>query len=302
MVRKYQLAVLAVVLCLATLAILYFYPRILKTGGKTLEERFRALYSEDPDFKTAVDELRSMVLDPEAPFDKGKAISLFNTVLGKLGLPAIDPVHFNYGKSVTMRAGKLPEPVNCSPPVNLKLTVVQPRIDVEGNNGLEKVYACSYELNGKKVVEVTLVFANERSPGATLQDTWYEAWRLVSWGRSRDVETFFLVQENGKTYVDFSGLALILQGSSGLRLIKGIGSGGKTFTESVHEEGRFEVSSVNLTIYVNTYNHALGLEDSNPSMEKATFTYYEGYFSQGRRLDVENVYSDIKYSGELVNV
>jgi len=298
---KYLAVFLIAAVCAAVLAF-YYYPRLVKVGGPPLEERFRELYSSDAAFRSAVDELRAMILDPQVPFDKGRALQLFNTVLGKLGLPAMDPVHFGYGKAVAGRVEKPPEPVECLVPEELRLVVMQPKLDVEAGNGLERVYVCGYELGGRKVVEVTLVFRNERSPGATLQDAWYEAWRLVAWGRSRDIETFFLVREGGRVYADFSGFALVLRDTMGLRLVKGIGSGAKTFGESAHEEERAEVPGLDLTIYVNTYNHALGLRDNNPGVEKAKFVFTPGNVAVGRRVHAENEYSDLRYSGELVRV
>ena len=223
---KYLTAALAGMVCLAALAF-YYYPRLVRVGTPTLEEKFRELYSSDAEFRSAVDELRAMVLDPQVPFDKGRALQLFSTVLGKLGLPAMDAARFGYGKAAVGRVEKPPEPVECLVPEELRLVVMQPKLDVEAGNGLERVYVCGYELGGRKVVEVTLVFRNERSPGATLQDAWYEAWRLVAWGRSRDIETFFLVREGGRVYADFSGFALVLRDTAGLRLVKGIGSGAR---------------------------------------------------------------------------
>jgi len=298
-VRLRYLIVAVAAVTLAALAF-YYYPRLLRAGGLPLEGKFRELYSSDAAFRSAVDELRAMVLDPQVPFDKGRALQLFNTVLGKLGLPAIDAAHFRYGKAVAGRVEKPPEPMECSTPGELRLVVVQPKPDVKAGNGLERVYVCEYELGGRRVVEVTLVFRNERSPSSTLQDAWYEAWRLVSWGRSRDIETFFLVLEGGRVYADFSGFALVLQGTMGLRLVRGIGSGDKAFGESAHEEERVEAPGLNLTVYVNTYNHALGLKDNNPGMEKVVFVVTPEKAAVGRRLHAENDYSDLRYSGELV--
>uniref|UniRef100_A0A7C4BAE2 Uncharacterized protein n=1 Tax=Thermofilum pendens TaxID=2269 RepID=A0A7C4BAE2_THEPE len=298
---RYLAAFLIAAVCAAALAF-YYYPRFVKAGGPPLEERFRELYSSDTAFRSAVDELRAMVLDPQVPFDRERALQLFNTILGRLGLPAMDPVHFGYGKAVAGRAEELPEPVECLVPRELRLVVMQPKPDVDAGNGLERVYACEYEVGGKRVVEVTLVFRNERSPSGTLQDAWYEAWRLVAWGRSRDIETFFLVLEGGRVYADFSGFALVLRDTMGLRLVKGIGSGAKTFGESAHEEERVEVPGLDLIIYVNTYNHALGLRDNNPGVEKARFMFTPGNIDVGRRMHAENEYSDLKYSGELVRV
>jgi hypothetical protein len=280
----------------------YYYPRLLKHGASTLEEKFRQLYASNPDFRLSVDELRRMVLDPDAPFDKEMARKLFNSVLRELGVSEIDSLHFNYGKSVYGRVNKRFPTVRCDFPSDFHLVVVQPKTDVEAGNSLEKVYLCSYEINGKSVAEVTLVFRNERSPSNTLEDAWYEAWRLISWGRSSDIETFFVVREREKTYVDFSGLGLVLNQTLSLRLVKAIGSSSKTYSESAHEEEKIEISDTNITIYVNTYNHALGLKDNNPGLEKVSFKVTESNSALGRRVNAENEFSDILYIDELVGL
>jgi hypothetical protein len=280
----------------------YYYPRLLKHSASPLEEKFRQLYASDPDFKFSVDELRRIILDPDVSFDKEKARHLFNSVLRKLGISEIDPLHFNYGKSVYGRVDKRSPTVRCDFPSDLGLVVVQPKADVEAGNSLEKVYLCSYEVKGKSVVEVTLVFRNERSPSGSLEDAWYEAWRLISWGRSRDIETFFLVREGEKTYIDFSGLGLVLNDTLALRLVKAIGSGSKTYSESAHEEEKIVISGPNITIYVNTYNHALGVKDNNPGLQKVGFTVTKSNSALGRRLDAENEFSDLLYIDELADL
>lgn len=291
--------VIAVIAGALTLA--YLYPKFVKADAPSLEDKFRELYSESAEFRFAVDELRRLVLDPDESYDQNRAFTLFNSILRSLGLPEMERFHFRYGKSVKARAERIPEPVACRPPTDLSLVVVQPKQDVDAGNYLERVYACEYQLGSKRIVEVTLVFRNEKKPDRPLEDVWYEAWRLVSWGRSRDVETFFLVYENGKAYVDFSGLALVLEGTAGLRFISSIGSGRKGFFESAHETERWELSGGRVTIYVNTYNHALGVRDNNPGMEKVVYEFTPRDVAVGRRMDAENNYSDIKYAGEMVS-
>lgn len=294
--------VISAAVAAAALTLVYFYPRLVKIPASTYEERFRKLYAEDPEFRSAVDELRSLTLDPGVPYDPDRAFTLFNSVLRKMGIPEIQRLYFRYGKSVKARAERPPEPAPCALPERLDLVIVQPEPDVDAGNYLEKVYACEYQLGSRKVLEVTLVFRNERRPESTLEDIWYEVWRLVTWGRSRDIETFFVVEEGSRTYVSFTGLALVLKDSLGLRLISPIGSGSKGYGESAHEDEKFEVSGSRIEVYVNTYNHALGLKDNNPGMEKAVFEIKPRDVVVGRRIDAENAFSDLKYTAEIVSV
>ncbi|MEM0087468.1 MAG: hypothetical protein QXT33_03090 [Thermofilum sp.] len=300
--RKAFLLAVVIAITAGALTLAYFYPKIVKAEAPSLESKFRDLYSRNAEFRLAVDELRRLALDPGVPYDENRAFTLFNSILKGLGLPEVDRLHFRYGKSVKARAEKVPEPVACRLPDDLNLVIVQPKLDVSAGNHLEKVYACEYQLGSKRVVEVTLVFKNEKRPDRSLEDVWYEVWRLVAWGRSRDVETFFLVYEGGKAYVDFSGLALILKDTSGLRFISSIGSGGKGYFESAHETERWELSSARIVVYVNTYNHALGVKDNNPGMEKVVYEVAPRDVVVGRRIDAENEYSDLKYAGEIVSV
>jgi hypothetical protein len=84
---RYVVAAVAAAVFLAAPAF-YYYPRLLRASGPPLEEKFRELYSSDAAFRSAVDEPRAMVLDPQVPCDKGRALQLFNIVLGKLELRA----------------------------------------------------------------------------------------------------------------------------------------------------------------------------------------------------------------------
>jgi hypothetical protein len=84
---RYVVAAVAAAVFLAAPAF-YYYPCLLRASGPPLEEKFRELYSSDAAFRSAVDEPRAMVLDPQVPCDKGRALQLFNIVLGKLELRA----------------------------------------------------------------------------------------------------------------------------------------------------------------------------------------------------------------------
>ncbi len=301
--RRLCLVLIALVAAAFCLYLVYVYPRYVKVcgGDYGLKGKFECIYREDPDFRAAVDELRKMVLDPEEPFDKERAFVLFNKVLSRLGLPEM-PYHlFRYGKSVREKALQVPPSPACrSPPPGFSLSIVQPHEDVANGNGLEAVYLCTFEEGGRTIVEVTLVFRDEDKPQPnSAEDLWYDVWRLVAWGRVEDIETFFVYLYGSKAIVKFEGLALVLEGSMGLREIAPIGSGSKSFYSSAHVNDEGSSNLKELTVYVNTWNHALGLRDNNPAMTKDVFSLSDLSVRIGSRLDAENEYSSLKYAAEI---
>ncbi|UNQ73798.1 hypothetical protein [Infirmifilum sp. NZ] len=298
---RVALITLSVITVAAILAALFVHqPRSATSEVKGLEERFLEAYAHDVGFREAVESLRRMVLDPEAEFDRGRAFELFNLILSRLGLPSMPPEYFSWGKSVSSGAGAPPPPVTCGPPPPLVLRIVQPAVDVEAGNGVEGVYACAFSADGATAVEVTVVFGDEDRglPGST-EDLWYDAWRLVSWGRIKDVETFYVVLSEQGGYVKFQGLALVLNGTLGLRSVAPIGSGGAGFSTSAHLEGLEAFSGPELTLYVNTWNHALSTVDANPGLAKRVYTYSLSGVGVASRVDVENTLSTLRYAGEV---
>ncbi|RLE70439.1 MAG: hypothetical protein DRJ43_02020 [Thermoprotei archaeon] len=302
--RRFLYATLLLVASLvAVVHYLLYYPRYARVepGMGDLGEAFTRLYEADGEFRKTVEELRSMVLDPEKPYDRGRALELFNTLLRKLHLPPIPPHLFNYEKSVREKAALVPEGILCRVPRELNLTVVQPLLDVEEGNALEAVYLCSFEHGGGEVVEVTLIFSDEdRPPANSADDLWYDVWRLVAWGRVEDVETFYVVPSDSRVLVRYSGLVLVMGGTLGLREVAPIGSGARAYGESAHLEVVEVAESMDITVYVNTWNHALSLRDCNPGVEKALFTLDEVRVAVGSRMDAENQYSDLAYVSEIV--
>jgi len=298
----YTLVVAA--LCASLLLLSFLYPRYVRVRrprGEGLELTFRRLYESDPEFKASVDELRGLVLDPSVPYDRVKALKLFNSILRKLGLPETGPMHFRHGKSVKERALRVPERATCAKPsTELQLRVLQPLPDVENGNGLEAVYVCGLQGSNGEVVEVTLVFSDEdKPPAGSLEDLWYDVWRLVTWGRLEDVETFYIVNDGRRLRVEYRGLTLVLSETLGLREIGPIGSGSKEFAEAAHIEDVEVAGTTPLELYVNTWNHAISLRDNNPDVEKAVFGLSDVDVRVGSRLDAENDYSDLTYVGEV---
>ena len=263
-----------------------------------LRKRFEALYAEDPAFKGLVDRLRRMLLDPDEPFDARLALHIFNELLARLGIEPVSPTYITPRKSVHLRLAQPPPRLTCTAAQPPPITVVQPRVDVEEGDGLQAVYACPYTKGGATIYEVTLVFGDEdKPPSGGILDLWYDAWRLVSWGRVADIETFYIVDRGEKVSVLFPGLSLVLD-NLGLRKIPPIGSGPHRYYEPAHLYEAFEAPRENLTVYVNTWNHALSLRDNNPSMEKQVYTPGSVPLRRAPRYEVENEYSMLRYAGE----
>jgi len=301
---KFWIALATIALCAALPILLFLYPRYLKvreTCEEGLKGAFRRLYESDPEFRASVDGLRKLALDPDVPYNRAKALKLFNTILRKLGLPETSPIHFRYGKSVKEKAPGVPRKVTCAKPsTELRLRVLQPSPDVENGNGLKAVYVCGLQSLGGEVIEVTLVFSDEdKPPAGSLEDLWYDVWRLVTWGRLEDIETLYVVNDGHRLRVEYRGLMLVLNGTLGLREIAPIGSGLKRFTEAAHVEDIEVASTTLLELYVNTWNHAIGLRDNNPDVEKVVFGPSGVDVRVGSRLDAENDYSDLVYVGEV---
>ena len=297
------LSLLVIVLSAITFY-LFYYPKLAQVNVEegTLKEKFKKLYESDEEFRKAVDELRKMVLDPEQPYDKDKALKLFNTVLEKLELPKMSPLNFNFGKSVHTKASRVPPKPECQPPPqNLVLKIVQPKSDVEEGNGVEEVYMCYLKHGASWVIEVTVVFSDEDHPQPnSLDDIWYDVWRLISWGRVEDIETFYIILHPMRTFIKYEGLAIILNESLGIRSIAPIGSDYKSFGSAAHEEGTETLEGTEITIYVNTWNHAFSIQDTNKNTEKIVYEYTPDKAKIGLRLDAENNYSMLKYLGEIL--
>ncbi len=280
--------------------------------SRKLKEKFLFLYQTDPQFRESVDRLREMLFDPLEEFNKTEAWILFNLILEKMGLPKIELEDFRYG-----RGGLTPSP---EPPPELKPccencvdvdeiidAIVIPVKDLEEGNGLEAIYVCAHRdvfygffMPKKVILEVTLVFSDEDSP---FKDIEYDLWRLIAWGRVEDIETFFIIidEETGDVEkVSFKGLVIKMKDWPSERRILPIGSRIAPYTSSAHDLIIFESAEKPLTIYVNTWNHALSLNDNNLLLAKRSYSLEEIEVRIGRRIDAENDYSMLKYSSQRV--
>ena len=272
--------------------------KLSRRGGSALEVKFRELMRRDEEFRRAVSELRSMLLDPSKPFDEDRAMVLFNEVLSKLELgPLPEGIRYGKGRLLEFAVGEKPR---CAK-VRLWefMRIHQPRVDVEAGNGLEAIYLCARPSGREYLVEVTLVFSDEDKPG---EDLYYDAWRLVSWGRARDIETFFVVLDPSARLVKrvvFEGLYLSLRNCARpIAPIYGLAG----FSRSSHRSWSEHVNVETIDVYVNTWNHALALEDANPHLKHVTYTFSNTTVVVGSRLDAELNYSDIPYTSEALVV
>ena len=302
---KIAIAVLVLLLAFLTIALVRkpgpqeVSPEIISLDRqKEIKDKFAQLYDEDPEFKRCVDSIREMILNPEVPYDSSKAKDCYNTILTKLGFEPVEK--FTKGPGTIISFTGKAETVRCASLNEVKdfiLKIAMPESDVEKGNGLVVVYACGYEVEGKLVVELTLVWGDEDDPQ---EDERYDVWRLVAWGRLEDIETLFIVagKAPSPTYVVSTPLYLQTEYNS-LRRIGAIGSGGAFWVEGAHRELRARLEEG--ILYVNTWNHALGVRDNNPHLKKKV--YVPGVdvpLKIGRRLDAEKDYSSIEYLGELV--
>ena len=183
----------------------------------------------------------------------------------------------------------------------------QPVIDINNGNGLidtyvkvfdEKIYG--YSLPGKYIIEVTSVFADEDHPDPTM-DKLYDAYRLVSWGRIEDLETFFIVVDKttGKSErLSFIELWMIrFYPPSQIQPVKiqPCYSGDETWDATFGPHFRAKITSFSKyyqhpILYVNVWNHALGEKDNNQGMSKSRYDTWYSY-SSGSRKDAENDYN-----------
>lgn len=268
-----------------------------------IKEKFDFLYKERVDFRALVDKLRMMILDPDQPFDVKYVLDLFNEILSLMGLPSTSATYLRPRKTVIVKMLEPPPPPKCVDLEFPELRVFQPKSDVDIGNGFRAVYVCPYLKNDMRVYEVTLVFGDEdKPPMGSIMDIWYGVWRLVAWGRISDIETFYIIDKGDRYEVDFTGLQLVLKETLGVRKIPPIGSGNKRFYEPGHE---YEIESAPrdvLNIYVNTWNHGLGLRDNNPNIKKVMFTLEDVEVRKGCRVFAENDVADIKYVSEIPGI
>jgi hypothetical protein len=276
------------------------------------ELKFRKLYESDKEFRKNIDLIREITLKEKlSKEDWEKLYSLFKAVFEKLEVELSDKdfeilkqiieeerpkirayVYYKQRESLSTQASS-------SIASDYLPRLYQPTSDLNNGNGLIKTYAkvfdeniYGYHLSGKYIIEVTYVFADEDHPD---WDWLYDWVRLTYWDRIQDIETFFLVVDKSDEEVDrLSFIGLELQRYNYLWYsISPIYSGTATWEEAAHEREKiysFNTYGDHPIVYVNTWNHAMGEDDNNPSMADSSFNTWQNYV-EGSRMDAENDYT-----------
>jgi len=128
-------------------------------------------------------------------------------------------------------------------------------------------------------VEITVVFKDEDHPNPFV-NFFYDIYRFFKYGRVKDIETFFLIVDNGKIEeVKFPGVYA--------------GSHNFDDTENLHESislpgNVFEFKNGRIMIFINTWNHMF----SNKPLKNMKYIEISDYkVSEGTRKDAEKIYS-----------
>ena len=76
-------------------------------------------------------------------------------------------------------------------------------------------------------------------------------------------------------------------------------SGNLDFEKTAHSFARVKFKS-NPVIYMDTWNHSISVEDTNPNLEKIYYKIPSLDLKKGSRLDSEREFSMIEYDDEIV--
>ena len=138
----------------------------------------------------------------------------------------------------------------------------QPTVDITGGSGIDDA-GWFYDINGDNdlysviitdlgsKLKYTLWYYDEDYP-LPAYDPIYDYYRIIRYGRIEDKEVFY-VWDSGT--IEFGG----------------IWSNDKTFAQfGQHGDGSFSLQSI---VYIAVWNHAMDINDDNPSLSK-TYHYY----------------------------
>lgn len=163
------------------------------------------------------------------------------------------------------------------------------------NNGLMAIYygAQTFEDYGNYVQEITLVFKDEELRRHRYLDVLYRFIRRILYGRTVDIETFYIHVSNDK--VDYCLFPKIYSGNNTMHEDNihldtqapypkhPIEKWGTT-DELSHEEDLYCYLSPH--IYINTSNHAMATHDTNPTLQK---TLYQPRISKKQKRNNTNL-------------
>lgn len=136
---------------------------------------------------------------------------------------------------------------------------IQPTVDITGGIGIDDGW-WPYAINGNNdLIQVelsestyyytyTLTYEDEDHPNPDL-DALYDLYRLINYGRIEDIETFWIYKPTNQIF------------------FVEIWSNDKTFAYPIGQHGNanFPVRS---SIYIAVWNHAMDIDDDNPSLAK----------------------------------
>ncbi|HII06352.1 MAG TPA: hypothetical protein HA349_03250, partial [Methanotrichaceae archaeon] len=148
----------------------------------------------------------------------------------------------------------------CSP------IIYQPAVDGMKNFIREIHCSTKHETNGKKEVEVTLVFNNEELRKHKILNKMYERIRLAKYGRLRDIESFVIMADSDDNNVNGLCFTKIYSGKNDLEedTIHGDPEGDLP----PHRVKYYANDYKHPIIFVNTSNHSMAEHDTNPDLWK----------------------------------
>ena len=240
---------------------------------RELSHTFKRLYKSNREFKRSVDIIRKEIFDPGKEPNSDAVLENFNRLATFLGIPSFKEREISIPKTVFELDLEKPRFLeeNSSAIAEHLPIIAQPKIDIEGGNRLHRIYIKlfkkAYDFFGEGLLaEITLVFEGEHDPKMGIYN---DLWRLIAWGRVEDIETFFLIYDNSLTpkEIIFPPLYLKFPYRKHYRYIPPSFSSGLSYKLTAHSIARLKVEETPI-IYVNTWNHALSIFDTNPKLEK----------------------------------
>jgi hypothetical protein len=154
--------------------------------------------------------------------------------------------------------------------LGISVVLMFPKIDLE-NAPIDFFY-----FDHGNAFEITVVFKDEDHPNKFL-DPLYDLYRLMKWGRIKDIETFYIYRDKVVFPDDYASVTSFYQ-TKNLR----------THAEIPLDE--FQKFDGKIAVYVNTWNHMFSNKPL-PGLEYVPFIFKPKI---GTRSDAEKIYSIYK--------
>ncbi len=144
--------------------------------------------------------------------------------------------------------------------------IYQPAVD--GMKNFIREIHCSTEpvTEGKKEIEVTLVFNNEELRKHRILNKIYEYVRLTKYGRLRDIESFHIIADSDDDKANGLRFSGIYSGNNNLEEDTIHGDLGEDLPP--HRVKYYANDYKHPIIFINTSNHAMAEHDTNPDLWK----------------------------------